>query len=129
MPYNPLPCKTEYEVKQMTQQDWQSEMRKGIAEMYVLSALSGDDLYGYRVTQILEKFQTLVMKESTLYLILARLERDRLVTVRKVASDKGPKRKYFALSPTGRERLMNMTLFWRAFSQDVTEFLNRETSE
>jgi PadR family transcriptional regulator PadR len=110
----------------MAQHDWQSEMRKGVAEMYVLSALSDEDAYGYRITQILEQFQTLAMRESTLYLILARLERDALVTVRKVASAKGPKRKYFALTPSGRERLMNMRVFWRAFSGDVSAFLDRE---
>ena len=68
------------------------------------------------------------MRESTLYLILARLEREDLVTVRKVASDRRPKRKYFSLTSTGRERLVNMQVFWRAFSDDVSQFLNRETA-
>ena len=112
----------------MPQSDWQTEMRKGLAEMCVLSALSGEAAYGYKITQILENFQTLRMKESTLYLILARLERDDLVTVRKVASDRGPKRKYFSLTSAGRERLVNMQIFWRAFSEDISGFLDRESA-
>jgi PadR family transcriptional regulator PadR len=113
----------------MPQSDWQSEMRKGVAEMCVLSAISGEAAYGYKITQTLEAFETLSMRESTLYLILARLERENLVTVRKVASDKGPKRKYFSLTPAGRERLLSMKLFWQTFSQDVTVFINREPSD
>lgn len=113
----------------MTQSDWQSEMRKGIAEMSVLSALSGEAAYGYRITQIIGTFDTLAMRESTLYLILARLERDQLVTARKVASPNGPKRKYFSLTPAGRERLANMKLFWSAFSEDVSRFLRSGTDE
>ena len=111
----------------MAQSDWQSEMRKGVAEMYVLSALSNDAIYGYKIIQILEDFQTLKMRESTLYLILARLERDDLVSVKKIASDKGPKRKYFSLTPAGQERLANMRLFWSAFSEDVTHYLARDS--
>ena len=45
--------------KAMPQSDWQTEMRKGAAEMYVLSALSGEAAYGYKITQILEIFRRL----------------------------------------------------------------------
>lgn len=94
--------------------------------MCVLQALTGEAMYGYRVSQILEEFPTLAMRESTLYLILARLERDDLVTVEKVASAKGPKRKYFSLTVRGRERLRAMRLFWGAFSGEVGAFLEQE---
>lgn len=110
----------------MAQHDWQGEMRKGIAEMCVLSALAKEETYGYQIIQNLEMFETITMRESTLYLILARLERDRLVTTRKVASTKGPKRKYFALTPQGRERLVTMRQFWGTYSKDVTRFLKQE---
>lgn len=107
----------------MPRNDWQSEMRKGVVEMCVLSALSDGAMYGYKITQVLNAFETLRMRDSTLYLILARLERDNLISVQKVASDKGPMRKYFSLTQVGRERLLNMTLFWGAYSKDATQFL------
>jgi PadR family transcriptional regulator PadR len=113
----------------MAQGDWQSEMRKGVAEMYVLSALTKEPAYGYNIMKVLDAFQTLKMKESTLYLILARLERENLVTVEKRASDKGPKRKYFSLTPDGWKRLESMEFFWRSFSEDVAQYLARDNSD
>lgn len=107
----------------MPRNDWQSEMRKGVVEMCVLSALSDGAMYGYKITQVLNAYETLRMRESTLYLILARLERDSLISVEKVRSDKGPMRKYFALTHVGRERLLNMKLFWEAYTKDASQFL------
>lgn len=113
----------------MPRNDWQSEMRKGVVEMCVLAALSDGAMYGYKITQHLNAFETLRMRESTLYLILARLERDNLVSVQKVASDKGPMRKYFSLTQVGRKRLLSMKLFWGVYSKDATLFVNGEWND
>lgn len=105
---------------------WIGELRKGVMEMCVLHLLSAQPCYGYEIAQKLADRQSLAIKESTLYLILARLEREALVTVTKRVSERGPKRRYFELNAEGRARLAAMRHYWGEMSSDIAELLERE---
>lgn len=104
---------------------WVAQMRKGIAELCVLAVLSGQEAYGYEIQNTISKRPSLAVKESTLYLLLGRLQKDGFVTCRTARSDKGPPRRYFRLTATGRDRLADMSAFWGGFSADVSQLVSK----
>jgi len=59
--------------------------------------------YGYSLVRVLTETGSIALKEGTIYPILARLDRDRLVRAEWVESDQGPPRKYYALTALGRQ--------------------------
>src|SRR5262245_65478352 len=59
--------------------------------------------YGYSLIRVLTESASISLKEGTIYPILARLDRDGLVRSEWVESAQGPPRKYYALTPAGRQ--------------------------
>src|SRR5580704_16149805 len=80
-----------------------TQLRKGILELAVMGVLYHDRHYGYSLVRVLTETGAIALKEGTIYPILARLDRDRLVRSEWVESDQGPPRKYYALTPLGRQ--------------------------
>ncbi len=103
---------------------WSGEMRKGVVELCVLALIDSEPGYGYQIAQKLAEHPSLTMKESTLYLLLARLQKEGLVAVEMRASERGPKRRYFSLNTDGRARLSGMASFWNEMQDDVSSVLN-----
>lgn len=93
--------------------DWITQLRKGLLELCVLNLLSHGEAYGYDIAQRLKALDILAVTESTLYPILARLLEEKLLAVRTGASSDGPPRRYFSLTPSGRERLTDMNAYWQ----------------
>lgn len=89
--------------------NWLVQARKGLLELCVLNALSRGECYGYELCRQIEEVPGLGVTEGTLYPLLSRLRLAGLVTTRLVESTDGPVRKYYQLTPAGREalRLMN----------------------
>src|SRR5262252_5734359 len=61
--------------------------------------------YGYSLVRVLTEDGSVSLKEGTIYPILARLDRDGLLRSVWVESVQGPPRKYYALTPAGRQIL------------------------
>jgi len=93
--------------KQMT------EMLKGTLEGIVLVILAARPAYGYEITTRLREEGFSDVAEGTVYAILVRIERNGLVDVEKVPSEKGPPRKVYSLNGQGQEYLEE---FWRTWS-------------
>lgn len=87
-----------------------TEMLKGILEGCVLEIINRKDTYGYEITRQLNALGFTDVVEGTVYTILVRLEKNKLVTIQKKRSDLGPPRKFYSLNDAGREELR---LFWR----------------
>ena len=79
-----------------------TQLRKGILELAVLSALYRGSHYGYSLVRGLTGSGAVEIKEGTVYPILARLAREGLVSSAWVESSQGPPRKYYELTATGR---------------------------
>lgn len=90
-----------------------TEMLKGTLEGIVLAILARRPAYGYEITASLREQGFTDLVEGTVYALLIRIERRGLVDVEKVASEKGPPRKVYSLSATGRDQLDE---FWRTWS-------------
>ncbi|MBN2346058.1 MAG: PadR family transcriptional regulator [Candidatus Aminicenantes bacterium] len=80
-----------------------TQLRKGILELAVMSALYRDRHYGYSLVRGLAGSDAAAIKEGTIYPILARLSREGLVRSEWIESSQGPPRKYYELTAAGRE--------------------------
>ena len=80
-----------------------TQLRKGILELAVMGVLYHERHYGYSLVRVLTESGSISLKEGTVYPILARLDRDGLVRSEWMQSDQGPPRKYYELTPSGRQ--------------------------
>ncbi|SET74219.1 DNA-binding transcriptional regulator, PadR family [Salinibacillus kushneri] len=86
-----------------------TEIRRGNLTLAVLSQLRSPQ-YGYSLVQLLKELGV-VIEQSTLYPLLRRLEKQKLVTSFWDKSDKRP-RKYYQLSGYGEEVFHQLRKEW-----------------
>ena len=97
------------------------QLKRGLLEVCVLAAISGEDSYGYQIIKDMKPY--IELSESTLYTILKRLESANMLTVR-TAEHGGRLRKYYRITPTGQKRLADFKQDWKeiiAIYQFVTK--------
>ena len=85
-----------------------TQLRKGILELAILSALNRSSHYGYSLIRAMTGDSTLEITEGTIYPILRRLHQEGLVRSEWVESTQGPPRKYYSLTMAGED--MHRTL-------------------
>ena len=85
------------------------ELRRGIVVLAVLSQMD-TARYGYSLIQQLAE-QGLVIEEGTLYPLLRRLEKQGLLESEWEVGESRP-RKYYRISPTGRDVLNTLRADW-----------------
>ena len=93
-------------------ENWNIQARKGVLELCILNALSGERLYGYDIVKRLRVVDGLVIGEGTIYPILSRFRAQGLVAVELEESSGGPARKYYKLTPWGEKVLGRMNAAW-----------------
>ncbi|WP_273345020.1 PadR family transcriptional regulator [Clostridium luticellarii] len=98
-----------------------TEMLKGVLEGCVLEIIGRKETYGYEITRRLNALGFTDVVDGTVYTILIRLERNKLVEVTKKPSDKGPPRKFFVLNDKGREELQKFWKKWEFISSKINE--------
>ena len=98
-----------------------TEMLKGVLEGCVLEIISRNETYGYEITRQLNALGFSDVVEGTVYTILVRLERSKLVEIIKKPSDIGPPRKFFTLNDAGREELRKFWDKWEFVSSRINE--------
>ncbi|MBC1981807.1 PadR family transcriptional regulator [Listeria welshimeri] len=87
-----------------------TELLKGSLEGMILERISRGETYGYEITKYLNDLGFDEIVEGTVYTILVRLEKKKLVEIEKKKSELGPPRKFYTLSPAGEEEL---AVFWK----------------
>lgn len=88
-------------------------MLKGVLEGCVLEIISRRETYGYEITKRLNTLGFTDVVEGTVYTILIRLEKKRLVEITKKPSEMGPPRKFFKLNKAGEKELAQFWEKWR----------------
>ncbi|MFJ3654244.1 PadR family transcriptional regulator [Streptomyces nigra] len=96
-----------------------TEMLKGTLEGCVLEIIGSEETYGYAITRRLNDLGFTDVIEGTVYTILLRLERNRLVQVTKRPSEVGPPRKFYALNDAGCEELERFWAKWQYLSSRI----------
>lgn len=98
-----------------------TEMLKGILEGCVLEIINREDTYGYEITRQLNALGFTDVVEGTVYTILVRLEKNKLVNIEKKRSQLGPPRKFYSLNDTGREELQAFWERWEFLESKINE--------
>jgi PadR family transcriptional regulator PadR len=95
-------------------------MRKGVLEFCILATLANGDAYP---TEIIDKMKDakLVVVEGTLYPLLTRLKNMGLLTYRWEESTSGPPRKYYKLTPVGKQFLKELESTWEELVRSVNK--------
>lgn len=99
--------------------NWTVQVRKGVLELCILTALADRERYGYDLVKSLVAVPGLGVTEGTLYPLLSRLKTAGLMTSRLEESSSGPARKYYALTAEGRQVLGMMNDHWNQLNQGV----------
>jgi PadR family transcriptional regulator PadR len=110
-------------ITNMNSENTQAQMRKGVLEFCILSILAKGDAY---TTEIIDKMKSskLVVVEGTLYPLLTRLKNLGLLTYRWEESTTGPPRKYYKLTPVGKQFLKELEGTW----DDLVKAVNKITN-
>jgi PadR family transcriptional regulator, regulatory protein PadR len=107
----------------MPENTWPSEWLRGVLDVCVLRILADGPTYGYAIAARLADGGLGAIKGGTLYPLLGRLESGGLVTVEWRAGDGGPGRKYYDLTPAGRDELARRAALWDAFSRTTRDLV------
>jgi DNA-binding PadR family transcriptional regulator len=91
-------------------------MRKGSTDILILSLLSKQAMYGYEISQELERHSSgyFEMKEGLLYPALHRMQQNGWL-FSEWREVNGRRRKYYGLTPLGQEVLSEQAAEWRTF--------------
>ncbi len=109
----------------MAEQDnWSAQLRKGSLELAILASLWDGALYGLDILRALEA-GGLAVAEGTLYPILNRLRTEGLLASEWRDTGAGHPRKYYSLTPAGRERTTEMSAAWASFSAQMAVFIDK----
>ncbi len=100
-----------------------TQMRKGALEYCVLALLTDRPRYGFELVELLGHVDGMLTSEGTIYPLLGRLRRDRLVDTEWRESSGGPPRKYYRLTPDGRRALAAFRTEWATFRSGVDKIL------
>ena len=102
-----------------------NQIRKGSTEILVLSLLANEAMYGYQISRELVQRSGgyFDLKEGLLYPTLHRLQKEGLLTSEWRQAGQARRRKYYALTPKGREMLQTQTAEWHTFMQELQTLL------
>ncbi len=103
-----------------------SQMRKGILEYCVLLLLNRQRAYPSDIINGLSEADLIVV-EGTLYTLLNRLRKEGKLSYEWEESPKGPPRKYYFITETGKETLKEMSEAWDEIVANVNHFRNMDT--
>jgi Predicted transcriptional regulators len=99
------------------------QLRKGVLEIAVLAQLDRCPTYGGDLLETLGKASALEISQGTLYPLLSRLNKAKLVATTWKESPVGPPRKYYELTKKGRTHLNELTQSWRQLTAAVEDIL------
>jgi PadR family transcriptional regulator PadR len=105
-----------------------TELRRGVLEYCVLAVVRHDESYAFDIVRRLAAAGELVTSEGTIYPLLSRLRRDRMVTTTWRESGSGPPRRYYRITDEGRRALDGFVVEWTRFRDAVEAILTRPAS-
>lgn len=130
LPYGNLcriPCIARFTVvsSAMNIAPWQIQLRKGAAELIVLSIVRAGERYGLQILEQANQGDEIVT-EGALYPLLNRLEKDGKLVSRWVVECGPHPRKYYHLTAEGTALLAAMTTAWVRFRTTMTNIVEAD---
>lgn len=99
-----------------------AQMRKGVLEFCILCILSEKDAYPSEIIDAMKNAKLIVV-EGTLYPLLMRLKNDKVLSYEWKESTSGPPRKYYKLTPAGKDFLKELNSSWNEMISSVNEIV------
>jgi DNA-binding PadR family transcriptional regulator len=98
-----------------------TQLLKGTTPLLVLTVIGDGELYGYEIAQQIRERSggAFAPSEGSLYPALHRLEADGALSAVWRASDRGPRRRYYRLTPKGHGMLVENRDRFAAFIAGV----------
>ena len=106
-----------------------SQLLKGILDGCVLAIIEKEEIYGYELSQKLQRYGLKDISEGTIYPVLLRLQKSKWIVGTMRPSDSGPNRKYYSLTKEGKENLDLIRNEWELLSIPITNILRGEKDE
>lgn len=100
-----------------------AQLLKGILEGCVLAVIEEGETYGYEILGRLEMAGLEDIGEGTLYPVLTRLDKNKLILCRRAKSPLGPIRKYYSITAEGAEYLRDFKERYRKISRSADVLL------
>lgn len=100
-----------------------SQLMKGTLEGCILKTVAREPVYAYGAIEYLRGKGFADLTEGTLYPLLLRLERQKLITSELRDSVVGPKRKYYLITEEGKEYLKEFEREYEALEKIVKSIL------
>ncbi len=104
-----------------------TQYKKGVLELCVLSCLYVKDYYGYEISDTISR--QINIADGTVYPILRKLKNDGLLTTYLQEESGGPPRKYYSITKLGKETFMADRKEYLKFAAAVKLMLEVETDE
>ena len=93
-----------------------TQLLKGLMEGVILKIIDKKETYGYEIYQNLMHYGFNDFAEGSLYPLLLRLEKKKLIKSVKKQSPFGPDRKYYSLTELGEEEVKEFKNSWDEIS-------------
>ena len=106
------------------------EMKKGSAEMLILSLVERRPRHGYEISKLIEARSGGVLRfnVASLYPLLYRLEERGFVEGRWVEKAGQRRRRYYRLTARGRRTLLEQRSMWRDFVKAIRQITAAENA-
>ena len=104
-----------------------TQYKKGVLELCVLSLLKRRDFYGYEISEYLSNH--IDIAAGTVYPILRKLKGDGLVSTYLQEESGGPPRKYYSLTPLGRDTYLADRAEYLNFAETVQSLLEDDDDD
>lgn len=101
-----------------------SQLLKGTLEGCILKVIGDTETYGYEISEKLKVSGFLDISEGTIYPLLLRLEKNKLIEAVYRDSPFGPKRKYYFLTEEGKSALKDFYMSWCELQKSVNNLFN-----
>ncbi len=100
---------------------FERELLKGVAPVVVLEILSRGQMYGYELSEAIEKRSgdVLTLGRGTLYPLLYNLEAKGLVTAEWQDGETKRKRRYYSITGKGKDQLVRQKEQWAQLQEGV----------
>lgn len=105
-----------------------TQLLKGVLDVAVLAVVEREDGYGYDVVRRLRSGGLEEVGDASVYGTLRRLYSSGALTSYVVPSEEGPHRKYYGITPQGRQMLANQRKTWAEFASTMDQLLTGDTA-
>jgi PadR family transcriptional regulator PadR len=108
-----------------------TELLKGTLSLLILALVSRKPMYGYEIAATVHRDTdgTFTWREGSLYPSLHKLEQGGLIVGEWEEKEVGRKRRYYQITPKGRDMLLEKVRSWTEICQAVNRILEKSNGK